>query len=177
VLWALFSTFLKVGAFSFGGGYAVIPTIEYEVSSHGWLTGEEFRQAVSLAGMAPGPVATNTATLIGYKTAGIPGAILSTMGMILPSLIAVLLLAVVFVRFNQNKWFKSTFYGLRPIVTGLMVYAAIHFGFLGGNETGFTWVTLATLALCGGCLLLLVRYKLHPLAVIAAAGAAGVILY
>lgn len=177
MLWELFVTFLKIGFVSFGGGYAVIPLIQYEVSAHGWLGPGEFREAVSIAGMAPGPIAANSATLIGYRTAGIAGAVATTSGMILPSLAAVVLLAAVFFRHNRSKWFRSAFYGLRPIITGLMIYAAIHFGFLNGDESGFTWMTVGTVAICAGCLVLLIKYKLHPIAVLAAAGAAGIILF
>lgn len=177
MLWELFITFFKIGSVSFGGGYAVIPLIQYEIEAHGWLTNSEFQEAVSLAGMAPGPIATNSATLIGYKSAGLAGAVATTLGMILPSLAAVILLAAVFFRQSRSKWFRSTFYGLRPIITGLIIYAAIYFGFLNGREAGFTWKTFVTLAICSGCMFLMIRYKLHPIAVIAAAGAAGIILF
>jgi chromate transporter len=177
MLWELLVTFLKIGSVSFGGGYAVIPLIQYEASTHGWLSNQEFQQTISLAGMAPGPIATNASTLIGYKTAGIAGALVSTAGMVLPSLLAVMLLTAVFFRYDRSRWFKSTFYGLRPIVTGLIIYAAIHFGFLSGHQIGFTWMTLAGLAICAGSMLMMIKYKLHPLAVIAASGAAGIILF
>ncbi|MDQ8737993.1 chromate transporter [Paenibacillus sp. LHD-38] len=86
MLWELFITFLKIGIVSFGGGYAVIPLIQYEVASRGWLESAEYQETISIAGMAPGPIATNSATLVGYKTAGLGGAIMSTLGMVIPSL-------------------------------------------------------------------------------------------
>lgn len=177
MIWELFFAFLKIGFFSFGGGYAVLPVIQHEVAANAWLTPAEFQQAVSLAGMAPGPIATNSATLIGFKTAGLAGAALSTLGMILPSLLIVVSLSAIFVRLQHNKWLKSSFYGLRPIITGLIVYAAIHFGFLGDGETGFTWVTATTLFICAGSLYIMLRHKLHPFMVILAAGMAGIILF
>lgn len=177
MLWELFFTFLKIGFVSFGGGYAVIPMIQYEVSGNGWLTTSEFQEAVSLAGMAPGPIATNSATLIGYKTAGPLGAVLSTIGMVLPSLIIIIGLAALFFRVQNNKWVKSSFYGLRPIVTGLIVYAAIHFGFRGSDESGITWLTIGTLLICAASIFLLLKYKCHPLMLILAAGAAGIVLF
>jgi chromate transporter len=177
MLWDLFFTFFKIGTVSFGGGYAVIPLIQYEVAANGWMNNQEFQEAVSLAGMAPGPIATNSATLIGYKTAGFLGAAVATLGMILPSLVAVSILAALLFRHNKSKWFRSTFYGLRPIITGLIIYAAIHFGFLNGNETGMSWMTFVTLAICTGSLFLMIKYRLHPLLVIAAAGASGIILF
>ncbi|MGO4546002.1 chromate transporter [Paenibacillus sp. 2TAB23] len=177
MLWDLFFTFLKVGSVSFGGGYAVIPMIQYEIESNGWMTSSELQETISLAGMTPGPIATNSATLVGYKTAGLAGALVTTLGMILPSLIAVILLASVFFRFVNNKWLRSVFYGFRPIITGLIVYAAINYGFLSGDETGFTWTTFVTLLICFGCLYAMLKYKLYPIVVLLAAGAAGIILY
>lgn len=176
IVWNLFLTFLKIGFVSFGGGYAVIPLIQHDVSANRWLSAIEFQEAVSLAGMAPGPIATNSATLIGFKTAGYTGALVSTIGMILPSLLVVVLLTSIFVRLQHNKWLKSSFYGLRPIITGLIVYAAMHFGFLGTGEA-FSWMTAATLSICSGCLYVMVKYKFHPLTVILASGAAGIIIF
>lgn len=176
MIWDLFLTFLKVGFVSFGGGYAVIPLIEHDVSAYGWLTPLEFQETVSLAGMAPGPIATNSATIIGFKTAGYAGAVVSTWGMIIPSLLIVVLLTTIFVRLQHNKWLKSSFYGLRPSITGLIAYAAIHFGFLGTGGS-FTWTTAATLFICAGSLFIMLKYKLHPFAVILASGAVGIILF
>ena len=96
MLWELFITFLKIGFMSFGGGYAMIPIIQHEVEQHAWMTTEHFAQSVAVAGMAPGPIATNTATLIGYKADGIVGAIISTIGMVLPSLVIVLIISSFF---------------------------------------------------------------------------------
>lgn len=176
MVWQLFFTFLKIGCVSFGGGYAVIPMIQYEVEAHGWLEPERFQQAVAMAGMSPGPISTNTATLVGYDSAGIQGGIAATLGMVLPSLAIIVLLSALFFRFQGSNWIKSSLYGLRPIITGMIAYAALHFGFLSGTE-GFTWTTVSTLVICAGCLVLLTRYKLHPIAVIAAAGVAGIVIY
>ncbi|WP_152394154.1 chromate transporter [Paenibacillus guangzhouensis] len=177
MLWKLFLVFMKIGLISFGGGYAVITIIEHEVHLRYWMSASEFQEIVALAGMAPGPIATNSATLIGYRTAGILGAISSTLGMILPSLVIIIILAACFGRLHHNRWVKSSFYGLRPIVTGLIAYAAIHFGILSSSEPGLTWSTLATLLICAGCLYGIIRYKMHPLMVILASAAAGVILF
>ena len=84
MLWELFILFLKIGSLSFGGGYAVITLIQREVTEKGWIKPEQFQDIVALAGMAPGSIATNTATLIGYSQMGILGGIISTIGIILP---------------------------------------------------------------------------------------------
>ncbi|GGG16070.1 chromate transporter [Paenibacillus abyssi] len=177
MLWQLFITFVKMGFISFGGGYAVLPMIEHEVSSQDWLTTSEFQEAIALAGMAPGPIATNSATLIGYQTAGLTGALASTVGIILPSLILIILVSALFYRIHDHKLLKSSFYGLRPIVTGLIIYAAIHFGFLGQSEQLFSWTTLATLIICAGSIYAILKYKLHPFTIIILSGAAGIVFF
>ncbi|ANA80817.1 Chromate transporter [Paenibacillus vortex V453] len=174
--WDLFIMFISVGLVSFGGGYAVIPMIQYEVTEKGWLTAAEFQQTVALAGMAPGSIATNAATLIGYETAGYLGAAVSTAGIIIPSLIVVVLLSAFFYRLHDNPWLKSSLYGLRPVTTGLILYAAIHFG-LSNEGAAITWGIVPTLLISGVCLYLLLKHKLHPLLLLIVAGAAGIVLF
>ncbi|UQZ33615.1 chromate transporter [Paenibacillus sp. PK3_47] len=177
MLWSLFFVFLKVGAVSFGGGYAVIALIQREVTDRGWMEVQQFQELVALAGMAPGSIATNTATLIGYSRMGIIGAIAATIGIILPSLLIVILCASFFLRMQDNRWLRSSFYGLRPVITGLIVYAAIHFGAGGTREPLFSWTTLGMLMICGGCLMAVIKYKIHPFAVILLSAVAGIVLF
>jgi len=177
LLWQLFLSFLKIGFSSFGGGYAVIPMIQYESSRYGWLTDTQFQSTVSLAGMSPGPIATNSATLIGYETAGLTGAIVATTGIVLPSLVVVIVIAAFFYRIHSNMWVKSSFYGLRPIITGLIAYAAIHFGLSNHAEVAMSWTTLATLLIGVAAFWAIVKYKLHPLMVIAGSAIIGIVLF
>ncbi|RKP57350.1 chromate transporter [Cohnella endophytica] len=177
MLGQLFIVFLKIGFISFGGGYAVIPMIEREMNRLGWIDAHAFQKIVSLAGMSPGPIATNSATLIGFNLAGFPGAIAATLGMVLPSLILVIVIVAFCMRYHRSKQVKASFYGLRPIVTGLILYAALHFGFLSHSETLFTWSTLMTMLICTGCLYAILKYKLHPIVVIVASGFAGIVLF
>src|SRR5207248_812970 len=116
VLWELFKTFFIMGFVSFGGGYAMIPVIETAVSLHGWMTTQQFTDVIAIAGMSPGPIATNSAILVGYSTAGILGALLSTLGTLLPSILLVLVVASFFQRLHHYSIVQSMFYGLRPIV-------------------------------------------------------------
>jgi chromate transporter len=176
MLASLFLSFLKIGCISFGGGYAVIPMIEREVRNHHWLGEAQFQEIVSLSGMAPGPIATNSATLIGYQAAGVGGAIAATAGMVLPSLVIVILISAFFWKVHHSEWVRSSFYGLKPTITGLIIYAAVHFGFLTRSESFFTWSTLATIVICAGCLYGVLNRKMHPIAVIVASGFAGIIL-
>ncbi|MDQ8736479.1 chromate transporter [Paenibacillus sp. LHD-38] len=177
LLWELFLTFLRIGFVSFGGGYAVIPIIQYKVEQEHWMSSYQFQEVVSLAGMAPGPIATNTATLIGYHTYGIWGAIASTLGIILPSLLVIIILAGLFYRMNQNKWVKSSFYGLRPIIVGLIVYAAIHFGLTEMDRQSIGWTSIATLMLCAGAVFGILKFKLHPFIVILLSGVIGIVIF
>lgn len=177
MLWDLFITFLRIGSISFGGGYAVIPMIQYEAVEQHWLPADQLTEIVSLAGMAPGPIATNTATLIGYHSAGIAGAIVSTIGIIIPSLLIVIILASILYRINDNKWVKATFYGLRPVIAGLIVYAALHFGMSGMDNERFDWTTLATIFICSATVFGILKFKLHPLLVIALSAVVGIIVF
>ncbi|ANS73448.1 chromate transporter [Paenibacillus yonginensis] len=176
-IWQLFWAFLKIGFLSFGGGYAVLSMIQYETHSNGWMSDAEFRETVSLSGMSPGSIATNSATLIGYHAAGLPGAIAATSGIILPSLIVVILIAAFFFKIHTNFWVKSSFYGLRPIITGLILYAAIHFAFPSRNGSILDWTTLGTLLIGAATFIAVVKYKVHPLAIILLSACAGIVIF
>jgi len=177
MLWELFLTFLYIGFISFGGGYAMIPVIEMEVSKHGWLTTQEFTDVIAIAGMSPGPIATNSAIVVGYKTAGWAGATASALGMVLPSLIIILVVASFFYRINQNRLVKSAFYGLRPIITGFIVYAALRFAVSNEVIGVISWYSLSLLVIFAASFFALVRFRVHPVFVISLAGMVGIFLY
>ncbi|MCI3921400.1 chromate transporter [Paenibacillus sp. TRM 82003] len=177
MVWELFWTFLKIGFLSFGGGYAMIPVIEHEVLSHGWMTMDAYMNAVALAGMAPGPIATNSATFIGFATAGLPGAIAATVGMVLPSLLIIIVLASFFFKIYTHKIVKSSFYGLKPVVTGLILYSGLHFGFQEGANAILTWHTVAVLSIVAISALAILRWRMHPFHVILLSGAVGIFLF
>ncbi|MRH43305.1 chromate transporter [Aquibacillus halophilus] len=166
-----------IGFVSFGGGYAMIPVIEIEVSNHGWMTTQEFTDVIAIAGMSPGPIATNSAIFVGYKTAELPGAIVSALAMVIPSLLIILIIATFFFRFNENKFVKSAFYGLRPIITGLIVYAAIKFAITNNVIGELSWHTASLMIIFGLSLFSLIKLRLHPLFVIALSGFVGMVLY
>lgn len=177
MLWELFLTFFKIGFISFGGGYALIPVFQHEVEAHGWLIEEQFTNSVVLAGMAPGPIATNTATLIGYKTAGILGATVSTIGIILPSVLIIVIIALFYNRVGQNRHVQSIFYGLKPVVTALIIYAAIHFGFKGHSEHLFTLENAGIGFIAVGVFVAVWKYKLSPIIAIFLSGLVGIVLF
>lgn len=178
LLWQLFKTFFIIGLVSFGGGYAMIPVIETEVSRYGWLTVQQFTDAIAIAGMSPGPIATNIAILVGYSTAGITGAIISAFGILVPALIFVIVIALFFSKLHHYPVVQSMFYGLRPIVTSLIIYAAISFA-LSNNmiSLDISWHTLSLLLIFGLSLFALVKLRWHPVYVIFLSGLVGVALY
>lgn len=177
MLWELFVTFLMIGFISFGGGYAMIPVIEREVSDHGWMSSQQFLDAIAVAGMSPGPIATNSAIFVGYETAGVPGAAAAAAGMVLPSFAIVVLVASFFYKFKQNRWVKAAFYGLRPIITALIIYGAYRFGRTNGLIAAPSWDMAIPLLIFVGVLFALVKYKVHPFFTIVLSGLIGIAIY
>lgn len=122
----LFISFLKVGMFSIGGGYAAMPLIQSEVvTGYGWLTMNEFTDLITIAEMTPGPIAVNSATFVGIRIAGIPGAIAATFGCIFPSCIIVSLLAFLYYKYKNVSTLQSILSSLRPAVVALIAGAGI----------------------------------------------------
>ncbi len=178
MLWQLFWTFFKVGLVSFGGGYAMIPLIQDEaVERYGWLTTTQYMDAIAVTGMSPGPIATNTAIYIGYTQAGVMGAVVSAAGMVLPSLLIILIVASVFKRIQDNQRMRDAFYGLRAVITGLIIYAAILFAVRNELFSGLNWTTLAMVIIFLGSLVALLRYRIHPIYVILISGLVGIAIF
>lgn len=122
----LFLSFLQVGMFSVGGGYAAMPLIQAQVvTGHGWLTMNEFTDLVTIAEMTPGPIVINAATFVGTRIAGLPGALVATFGSILPSLVLVSLLAYVYYRYKNVSVLQSVLASLRPAVVALIAGAGL----------------------------------------------------
>lgn len=121
----LLLTFLKIGAFTFGGGYAMLPLIQEEVMRHGWLTQAQLLDFVAVSESTPGPFAINIATFVGMRTGGIPGAVCSTLGVVLPSFVIILIVARFYERFNNSLIVKGVMNGLKPAVVGLIATALI----------------------------------------------------
>ncbi|MGE7591706.1 chromate transporter [Peribacillus frigoritolerans] len=177
-LWELFSTFFIIGFVSFGGGYAMIPVIESEVSQHGWMTTQEFTDIIAISGMSPGPVTANSAILVGYSTAGLAGAISSALGILLPAIIIVTVIATFFSKLNHYPVVQSMFYGLRPIVTSLIIFAAISLALSNHMiAVNFSWHTISLLLVFGLSLFALMKLRWHPAYVIILSGLVGVVLY
>ena len=129
IFFTLFYTFFLIGLFTFGGGYAMIPIITEQVTSHGWMELSELQNFIAVSEMTPGPFAVNIATFVGSKVGGFLGSLCATLGVILPSLIIVIIVALILNKFLKNKFVKGALFGVRPIVLALILSTAIVFLF------------------------------------------------
>lgn len=167
----LFLSFFKIGAFSFGGGYAMLPLIEEEVIKvHNWLSATEFIDIIAISEMTPGPIAINTATFLGYKVHGIAGAAVATFGVILPSFTIMSLIFIFLNKFKNSPYVDWVFIGIRPVVLGLIAAAAVTVG-------KSTFVDFKSVLIAGGLFYLVSFKKLNPILGIGLAGLMGIILY
>ncbi|MCM3342828.1 chromate transporter [Paenibacillus sp. MER TA 81-3] len=177
MLWDLFWTFFKLGFVSFGGGYAMLPVIEHEALSHQWLTGQQYTEAVALAGMAPGPIAMNSAVYVGYMAAGWAGSLITALGIILPSAIIMFLVATIFYRVYDNHWVQSALDGMKPAVIALIAYAAVNMTMHSDFTSGWNWGLLLPVIIFVCAMLALMKLRMHPIVVILLSGIAGIIVY
>lgn len=171
----LFLSFLQIGAFSFGGGYAAMPLIQDQiVTKHGWLDMAEFTDLITISQMTPGPIAINSATFVGIKIAGVTGALVATIGSILPSCIIVTLLARLYLRYRNLELLQRVLTTLRPAVVAMIASAGISIlitAFWGSDviislpDTDLIMVGIFII-----CFLLLRRTKLSPIAVMVLGG-------
>lgn len=190
IYFQLLSAFFKIGLFSFGGGYAMIPLMQEEVLRHSWLTVQEFADVIAVAGTAPGPIAVNSAAFIGYRMSGIGGGITATVGVILPSLILALIVSRFFLKFRRHPIAKAAFYGIMPVTVGLIAGAAVFIGensILRNRITVYTvldalrspleFVHAANVIIMTAALVALVKFKANPIFVITVSGIVGIGLY
>lgn len=123
-LWQVFLSFFKIGAFTFGGGYAMIPLIQNEaVEKRHWVTDEDILEVIAIAESTPGPIAINSATFVGYKAAGVLGSVCATLGVVLPSFVIILILSFVLRQFQEIQAVQYAFQGIRAGVLALLVKA------------------------------------------------------
>lgn len=141
----LFSIFTKIGAVIFGGGYAAIPFIQNEVCEvRNWLTAKEFVDAVALGQMTPGPVAI-TATFIGFKVMGIPGALIATLGIFLPSFLMLLIMVRIYRRIHTNAYVNSFFNGIKAAVVAILLSTGAYFVLMNWQQPAYAILGVATL--------------------------------
>lgn len=178
----LFLTFFKIGLFTFGGGYAMIPMINAEVQSHNWMSMDELINFIAVSESTPGPFAVNISTFVGMTQAGILGAACATLGAVLPSFIIILLIAKSYEAFQKNKYVKYGMSGLRPLVVGLIGASAFSIGkqtfFPHGISTELLHLLDWKAILIFMGLFLLNRWKKqHPIKIVLIAALAGILLY
>lgn len=175
----LFFSFLQIGMFSFGGGYAAMPLIQGQVvKAHAWLSMAEFTDLITISQMTPGPIAVNSATFVGLKIAGVFGAFAATLGCILPSCIIVTIIARLYLKYRKLSMLQGILKSLRPAVVAMIGAAGISvlwtaFGWANlhgisalefGEKTD--WILVVIFVVC----LVLLRKKKNPVAVMVAAG-------
>ena len=171
ILIKLFWAFLKIGTFSFGGGYAMLPFIQKEVvESNGWISMSEFTDIIGISQMTPGPVAINSATFVGYKIDGVLGSIFATLGVVTTSFILVTVINKLLDKFKESKVIKATLLGMRPILIALIIYA-----FFDLAKEAYIDIKSIIITLIIGVILL--SKKVHPILVIVIAAVLGVLFY
>lgn len=171
VLVKLFLTFLKIGAFSFGGGYAVLSLIQKEVieNTH-WISAQDFIDIVAIAEMTPGPIAVNSSTFAGYKIGFIAGSAAATLGVVLVPIIVTLLVSIYFNKFKHLKQVSWILKGIRPAVLGLIAAACIKIGSI--SIVDIRGAVIALLVFAG-----VYKLKLNPIIAIFISGGLGVLFY
>ena len=176
VLLQLFVSYLKIGFFGFGGGYAMLSLIHSEVVVHnGWLTNGEFSDIVAISQMTPGPIAINSATYIGYEVAGLWGSVVATVAVCLPALTIMMLITRFFLRLRDNRYVQGVVKGMRPVVVGMIAAAALLLIFPHSADgrsfiDGWSWVIFI------GVLIASVR-RVNPILLIVLSAVAGVVIY
>ena len=171
----LFFTFFRIGLFTFGGGYAMLPLIQAEVIAHGWMSTTDIVNFIAVSESTPGPFAVNVSTYVGRIVAGLPGAACATLGVVLPSFLVILLVARCYARFRKSPWVEGAMAGLRPAVVGLIGAALVSMGRSVFFPTGF--VLSPALAVSAGIFALstlLAFRKRHPILIIGLCAALGV---
>ena len=181
ILLELFLSFLQIGLFSIGGGYAAIPLIQAQtVDIHGWLTTGEFMDLATIAEMTPGPIAVNGATFVGLKIAGIPGAVVATFGCIFPSLVIVSVLSYVYTKYKELPMLQSVLGSLRPAVVALIAAAGLNMfltvAFGGLELIDFANANWVGIVLFAGAFFALRKWRANPILVMVVCGAASLVL-
>ena len=171
ILLKLLFTFFKIGLFSFGGGYAMIPFMQREIiEKHQWLSSSEFVDIIGISQMTPGPVSVNSATFVGYKVGGVVGSIFATLGITVTSFILVSIASKAIDKFKESKYLKAALLGMRPVLIALIINAFISLAKDAYVDVKSIIVTL----IVGGCLF---SKKIHPIVIIVLAGLLGIIFW
>ena len=175
----LFLVFLKLGAFTFGGGAAMMPFLEDEVVERGWLTIEEFIDFVAISESTPGPFAVNIATYVGVTKGGFFGSVCATFGLVLPSFVIILLIAKFYNKFRESRLVTAAMSGLKPVSIGLIAAAVVSIGQAVLFPAGFAWSEFLSYNFITSLMIFIPMFilclkKLHPILIVLISGAMGV---
>lgn len=170
----LFFEFFKIGLFTFGGGYAMIPLIQDTVTNLNWMTDEQLINFIAISESTPGPFAINIATFVGMNVCGVFGAVCSTIGVVLPSYVIILIIAKAYQRYRENHIVMGLMSGLKPTVVGLILGAVLSIG-----STIFINTSSITEIIISACIfilgLILIFNKKHPIMIIVLSGVLGIV--
>jgi chromate transporter len=171
ILLKIFYVFFKIGAFSFGGGNAILPLIRTEVViNNNWLGAKEFADLVAISQATPGPIAINAATYVGFRVAGIWGSVMATLGVTLPTFVIMLIFTKFFLKFKDNEYVKDAFSGLIPATIGLVAAAAVLVSY--DSFIDYKSIIIFVVAFIASY-----KYKFDPILLTIIAGVLGVIIY
>lgn len=179
----LFFTFFKIGLFSIGGGLATLPFLQDLADKYDWITQSELIDMIAISESTPGPIGINTATFVGYKAAGVFGGIITTLGIITPSIIIIILIAHYFKRFHEKPLVQGAFFGIRPAVTGLIAsvfyeifrISVLNFDKFNLSNNILDLINIKETILFGAVMYLIYKYKKHPIIYIVGAAVVGVV--
>ena len=193
VLFEIFFMFAKLSLFSFGGGYVMFPILMREIETNGLVTMSELADIIVIAGMSPGAVAVNAAVGVGFRSAGLEGAMAAFLGIAIPCAVIVILVATFFFKVCRHHLVQSALYGLRPVITGIILYAAYKIGsgsgiFYSSSEdmikTGWNFSIGSThlfevksILIAAAAFLLLTKTKIHPIFIIIGSGITGILIF
>jgi chromate transporter len=176
ILLQLFVSYLKIGFFGFGGGYAMLSLIHSEVVvRNAWLTNGQFSDIVAISQMTPGPIAINSATYIGYEVAGVWGSVVATVAVCIPALTLMMLITRFYIRLRNNRFMAGAIAGMRPVVIGMIAAAALLLIFPHSDEgrsfiDAWSWVIFSVTLLCSAL-------KVNPIVLIMLSAVAGIAIY
>lgn len=175
--------FIKIGAFTYGGGLAMIPLLRGVAIDHGWLTNAQFANLIAIAQSTPGPIAINMATFIGFQQYGIIGALAASVAVVLPAFFMALIVARFLSHFNEHPSVKAVLSGLKAAVIGLLATATLQVALVslyvdqGDFKHILSGLDLKALAFFAFFMWLIYRFKKHPIYYIALAGVLGNIIW
>lgn len=177
----LFLTFFMIGAFTFGGGYAMLPLIQEQVTAKGWIDSQSIVDFIAVSESTPGPFAINMATYVGSEMGGILGSACATLGVVLPSFVVILIVAKCYEKFRNSAVVKGCMTGLKPAVVGLIAGAILTVAISVFAPAGFTVAVLtqASFYLSAGIfavMLVLALKKVHPILIITLSAVAGIVI-